>query len=141
MRPQESDQAFGEQIDVSRLTFPDHEATPSCGFEGLKVGDVTFLVSSELRAPVFAAARRNAPFAARIVLMPKAAVNEDDLLVSGEDDVRRSWQVAAMQPEPEPQVVNKPTDGDLRRHVLTANAPHVLATALRVQLVHGWISS
>ena len=57
--------------------------------------------------------------------MPKTAMNEHDSFVPREDDVRRTWQVSPVKPEPVPETMQQSTDLQLRRCVPAADRSHV----------------
>ena len=56
--------------------------------------------------------------------MPKAAVNENDELVPGKDQVRLPWQVTPMQPEAEAHRMQKPPHNQLWLGVGRSDARH-----------------
>jgi hypothetical protein len=58
------------------------------------------------------------------MLMPKAAVNENDELVPGKDQVRLPWQVTPMQPEAEAHRMQKPPHNQLWLSVGRSDARH-----------------
>jgi hypothetical protein len=53
--------------------------------------------------------------------MPEAAMHKDHFFEAGKDDVRRSWQVAAMEPEPVTEAVGQPPDEHFRLRVSLPN--------------------
>jgi hypothetical protein len=58
------------------------------------------------------------------VLVPEAAVHEDDLAVPRQDQVGGSWKIAPMQPEPVAERVHRAAHRQLGLRVLLADAPH-----------------
>lgn len=68
---------------------------------------------------------RNLPVLATTeMLVPKAAVNEDDRAIARQRDVGSSRQVAAMQPETEAGSMEIVPNGDFRLGVATAYGRH-----------------
>ena len=62
--------------------------------------------------------------------MPKTAVHKNDRPVTRKHEIGTSWEIAAVQPEPEAQTMHKPTNLYLRKCVLIPDAPHIFAAAL-----------
>lgn len=67
------------------------------------------------------------PSEAAIVLMPEAAMHEDDLLQPGEHKIRSSGKIGAVEAEPVAHRVRKPPNGELGLGVLLSDSPHVFA--------------
>jgi hypothetical protein len=59
--------------------------------------------------------------------MPEAALNFDDSIQSGDDDVWFSWKVLAVESKPKSQRVNQSTYNNLRFRPNTPDAAHILA--------------
>lgn len=70
------------------------------------------------------------------MLVEKAAVYEDRFAKPRKDDVWSAGQIAAVQAEPVAECVRRTSYTHLRQRVDAADAPHVLAAALRRQLVY-----
>jgi hypothetical protein len=70
------------------------------------------------------------------MLMPKASMNEDYLTPPYKNQVRLTGKIAAMQPVTVSQSINRSADCHLGLHAGTANAPHIGAPALTVELIH-----
>lgn len=70
-----------------------------------------------------------------IMLVPETSVDEYDLAPRRKDEVWISGQVFPVQPVAVPHTVHEPAHGHFRLHVLTSNAPHVLAAPLFRNLV------
>ena len=68
--------------------------------------------------------------------MPETAVDEDDLAPTGEDQVGRAGQVAAMQAEAVAEGVDQATDGELGAGVLAADAGHAFGALGGGEAVH-----
>ncbi len=60
--------------------------------------------------------------------MPEAAMNEDHGAETREDEVRRAWEIADMEPEPVAEPVHDRPDLKFRRSVLPADAGHHLGS-------------
>lgn len=61
--------------------------------------------------------------------VPKAAVNEDDFQVAGENKIRPARKVLHVQPEPEPKRMGDAADGYFGTGVFTTDPRHAV-TAL-----------
>jgi hypothetical protein len=70
------------------------------------------------------------------MLVPETAVNEHDLPMAREHNIRRTRKIAAVEPETVPEPTHEAPDKDLRFHSLTSNASHILAAALGIQFIH-----
>jgi len=69
--------------------------------------------------------------------MPEAAVNEDRRVQLGQNYVRASGELAEMESEPEPALVQKTPDSQFWTGVHTANAGHKRAAlGLRQDISH-----
>lgn len=55
----------------------------------------------------------------------------------GKDDIRAAGKPGIVEAIPEAHAVNSAPDDQLRPHVLTSNAAHVLATCLLCKSIHG----
>jgi hypothetical protein len=117
---------------VGGLTLPHDQNAPAHLLEGKAGGFVAELVPRELRLPVLEASLRHPGQAASFVLMPEAPMNEDRLPVPGKDEVRRAWQISAMEAEAKPHGVDELPDDNLGIGVDLADAAHVGAALLRV---------
>lgn len=66
------------------------------------------------------------PFATWVrVLVPKTAMDKDDLSPAGEDQIGVAWQVAAMEPVAVSHPVDEPPDRHFWLHTLAADCAHV----------------
>ena len=63
------------------------------------------------------------------MLVPKAPVDEHDLLSRSEDEIRFARKLFSMESVPIAQAVNGAPYEHLRFHTFAANGPHVLAAA------------
>ncbi len=80
------------------LTLPDNHYAPSLLSESFSVAAVSFLVLAQLWHPVVAAGLREAGPAGAIVLMPEAAVDENNGPSGREHQVRHTWEIPSVQP-------------------------------------------
>lgn len=74
--------------------------------------------------------RHNSPVLA-IVHMPVTTMYEYDLLQSGEDQIRLSWKIGAMQSISEAKGVDSPAHNHLRFRVPRSNGRHIAASLIR----------
>ena len=118
----------GRKTLVLVLTFPHHEdIPPQLPERGLGLS-VSLPIPLELWQPVVGSALRLPCQAAANVLMPEAAMNEDDLSQPGKDQIGSARQITAVQAEPVSQAMSRPPDRELRLRVRLCDAPHLGAT-------------
>lgn len=67
--------------------------------------------------------------------VPETAVNEDDLFVLRQDDIRRAGKVFPMQPEPVSHRMEKLSNDKLRFGVLALHGGHYFAAFFLVENV------
>lgn len=72
--------------------------------------------------------------------VPETAVHEHGDPVFRQDDVRGAGEVLAMQPEPQAQRKQHAPNFTFRAGILAADAPHILATSLSRDMIHGYHS-
>src|SRR3546814_7266959 len=72
-------------------------------------------IALELRRPIAGIRLGNPSCTTCVMLMPEAAVDEDDLAAGAEDDVGFARQILAMQPEAVAQGMDHPSDKQFRR--------------------------
>ncbi len=103
-----------------RFAIPNDEAAPAAPPKLLQVSPVALLVSSQLWQPVLEARFRQPRIRAlRIaVLMPEAAMDEDDFPPGGEHEIRSARKCGRMQPVPVPHRMNEPAHLHFGRGVL-----------------------
>ncbi len=56
--------------------------------------------------------------------VPKATMNKNYFLPTGENKVRRAGQILSMQAKPEPKGMNQSSDGKFGFRVLGSDRPH-----------------
>jgi hypothetical protein len=72
------------------------------------------------------------------MLMPKAAMNEDQRFPSWKNDVWRAWKVFSMQSKSVAHLMQKTPNNDFRFRVLAANVSHHPASNGRAESIrHG----
>jgi hypothetical protein len=120
---------------VFGLALPDDQAIPTAILKGPEVSRVSSPVARQFRPPVFASASRHTAFAACSVLVPKAAMNEDNFAMPCQHQVRPSREIPAVQAESKSESMHELTDGKLRSHVLAPDPPHVFAPSPRIEVV------
>ena len=70
-----------------QLAFPDDDYAPSSSFEFAPDPLVAFLIPGDFGCPEFRVGLGNSVIPAALVTVPEAAVDEDDGVVLGENDV------------------------------------------------------
>jgi hypothetical protein len=70
---------------IPRLALPHNENVPSLRFESVAHSAIAHAIAGELRFPILLSAMRLLLAEATIMLVPKAAVNEDQFLASDEN--------------------------------------------------------
>ena len=83
-------------VDIRRLALPDLDDSPPTSSQLEAVPPVPSLIARELGDPIVGASLRNSA-ATAVVVMPEAAMYEDDHAVSSKDQIRRPRQVAIAQ--------------------------------------------
>lgn len=126
-----------ERFSIRRLAFPDHVHPPPKSLKLQGNTAVSLGVARKLGTPVVQPRPGRACTTAARMLMPEAAMDEHDLPLPGEHDVRSAGQVAAMQTEAVAKAVGNAPHRHLRRGVLAAYPRHQSAAPLRRDPVHG----
>jgi hypothetical protein len=129
------DQAFG----APRLALPDEGYVPTKLLEPTLGGQIARLVSLKLRNPVLGPGLWLPRESAALVLMPEASMNENGQATPGQNDIRRSRQVAPMQTKSEAQAVKSLAHTYFRSGIFSPDTGHVRAALGRIQtVVHRW---
>jgi hypothetical protein len=127
---------YGGQI--RQLTFPNHAYLPPVSPQTRDVAEVAATIRSEFRQPEaelgFREPRKGATGVG--VAMPKAAVDEDDLLLLGENDIRLSRKVRNVEPESVSARTSYFPHQEFRFRILTVDERHSLAALGPRQCVH-----
>ena len=115
--------AQGQVFDVSRLALPDDEDLPAEQTKTPQVAAITLGIASQLRRRILASYGAPLPVLAPMGV-PVAPADVDDLPMPRQNQVRVARQVTAMQAKSISEPMNDPSDDQLRRRVLRANASH-----------------
>lgn len=70
------------------------------------------------------------------MLVPEAAMNENNLFSTRENEIGLTGQVRPVKPIPVAEAMNQPPNCQLRFHALAFNPAHVLGAALWAYPVH-----
>lgn len=115
-------------------TLPDHRYSPARILKGRGVSSVSCDIFVELSAPeIYIGSGRRGRLAT--VAVPETAMDEQDRLEPGEDDIRRSRQPLVVKPISQPNFVQRPSKFHLRAGILLADTGHDLRTCLLVHNV------
>lgn len=117
---------------ATHCTFPDRCNTPSCQQQSRSNATVPSDIRAELRGPEFRACRRSACVTAARVLVPEAAVHEDDGLVFRQHKIGLARYAFRMEAIAEAQRVQGPPEGQFRLRVLSSDSGHHPGTGLAV---------
>ncbi len=115
--------------------FPDDGDAPFFPDQACVIDFVPFPVPFQLRRPPLAPGFGERPVGARVV-MPEAAVNEDDGAEFRQDEVRRSRQILPVKAETIPLPEEEGADDFFGLRVLRTDTTHVPAAQLFREPVH-----
>ena len=101
----------------SDLAFPHRQHPPARSTQPAPVPGVALDVPLQLGFPVRVIGPRPPVASSTSMLMPEAAVHEDDRPVPGQHEIRRSGKISPVEPEPVAKSVDQPPYGDLGRGV------------------------
>lgn len=124
---EESGEAFGEGSGVVGLAFPDGENSIGKGTQLSTSAPVAIAVALELGEPVAAMGSGDAA-AATGVHVPEAAVDVDDFVAGGEDEVGGAGERAEVEAEAEAEGVDEAADDHFRGRVLGFDGGHDAGT-------------
>lgn len=116
--------------------LPNRGDAPSFGAKPSLDSGVACDVRCQLCAPEVHVALGLGQSVAAAMPVPEAAMHEDDLVSARKHQVRRAGQTAHVQPKPEAQRVQRPTNDNLRLCVLATDARHERAASFGVEAVH-----
>lgn len=119
-----TNEKFVQNFSILRLTFPYGQDVPSVLPERFRSVPIALYVLPELVVPELDSGLRHCASSTSFVAMPKAPVNEDNQAVLGEDDIRRSRQVATVHAKAEAQAMGCSAHDDFRCGVLPPNTSH-----------------
>ncbi len=118
----------GKRIDISGFTLPNDEDLPTRHLQGLDDAFIASHVSKEFCPPKALARFGNGSLTTPPMLMPKAAVHENDLATRRKCEIRDAGKVATVQTKSIPERVHEPANQDLGLGIFAANARHEAAT-------------
>src|SRR5665213_621086 len=119
-----SGEFLGQSGLVGDFAPPDGQNIPAQALKFLSHAHVSRHVAGEFAVPERRVRLRPVGESTALMSVPVASMDEYYLTQTGEDQVGRARQVAAMESEPETQPVRRPPHGHLRLGVATADAGH-----------------
>jgi len=122
--PDASIDDLGQQLRIGGFAFPNHRWIPAQGQQIFSSASIPLDVSVKLRLPVVDPGLWHGGPRAPLVPVPEASMDEQSNLVLRKHEVRRAWQIAAVQAKSQPQRVRGAADAHLRLRVLAPNARH-----------------
>lgn len=137
-RWQQAGEAFLEFAGGFGFAFPDGEDAPAEALEGEFGGGVALGVAGQLGFPERAVAGGDAAGGAMGVLVPEAAVDENNGAAGAENEIRFAGQVAALEPVAEAQCGDELADDFFGFGVMTADAGHVARPLFRGEPVEAF---
>jgi hypothetical protein len=117
-----------------QLTFPNYQDSPSQGTKLPLIAKIPFPILDKLLRPELQSGLRN-PSAAWM-LMPEAAMHEDNLSQSRKDKVRSPGKIARMEPIPKPHPVHNAANRHFRAGIFPLDPRHPFASLLPRQVIH-----
>lgn len=134
LRLQKIDDPELERSQIFELTFPHDEVFPSELLQLPLIPKIPRTVLAQLGLPEFELRFRHPP--ALRMLMPKAPVDENDLLEPRKNDIRTPGELPPLKAVAESESPEKTTDGPLRLRILVADPAHALRAFHRGEGVH-----
>jgi hypothetical protein len=116
--------ALAEAPWIARVALPDQLNPPPCRLKLLCVPLVSSDIGCELGSPVVATRLVTRCQLATAMLMPEAAVHEDNESVLRQNDVWLSGQITSMQPKSKSHRMERPSSGQLWLRSLGSDARH-----------------
>ena len=95
-------------------------------------------ISGQFWAPVGHVAFRHScnRAIATVVVMPEAAVHEDNFLVARENQIGLSWKDTYVEAVAKTHRKNEPPYSQFRRHTFTTDAAHIFAASSAADRIH-----
>ena len=115
---------------TAQRAFPDREHTPTRGIQRYQIVSILLPVLREFCPPEGRIRLRPLKKLA-IVLVPEAAVDENNSTIFGQHEIRASWQGALVESVSKPQPKQAFADRMLRFCVFAANSGHAVAALRR----------
>lgn len=123
---EQSLQPVGHDLGPLELTFPDGEHRPTEPAQLSRDPAIARDVRGELLLPEPHSGGRRRRVSTSRMAVPEAAMDEDDRVEPGQDQIRGPWQVPDVQPEAVAEPVDDRTDHPLGTGVPTADRGHDL---------------
>lgn len=116
-------------------TLPDHRHPPACILKDINVSSISSDVFVELFTPeIHVGSGRRGRLATMSV--PETAMDEQNRLEPGEDDIRRSRQPLVVKPISQSDFVQRPSKLHFRTGVLLTNPGHNFRTCRFIHGIH-----
>ena len=132
----ETQQPLTQDMDILGFALPDCHHFPAEPTKLLNAHLIPFDISSQLQGPITDSRLGSAPIFARLVLVPKTTVDEDDLSPSREYHIGRPRQGSLMKRVTVSEVMQKSADNEFRLRVLASNVAHDLTAPCWGDSVH-----
>lgn len=116
-----------EGIAIFDLAFPYNKGLPTKRLQVAQYASIAIYVFRQLRRPEVISRLRYFPLRTSSVVMPKAAVHEDDLAAGGKDKIGRTWQTLFVKPVTITQRMNETTNRHFNVGVFRSHPSHEAA--------------
>jgi hypothetical protein len=130
---------LAEEPRVLNFTLPNHLNPPSCCEQLPYLTTISLHIVVKLLVPKGDPTLWQIGEPASRVPVPKASMHEDHSSIAWKDQIRATWKPRIMQPEPESGAVQKASNSQLRRGVLTPDSRHHPAAGLLVNDVYCFV--
>lgn len=128
----------GRYCNLVKLTFPDSDDIPCNRFKSLDIKQVSVPVALDLVSPEPDIGFRNCVEPAAFVTVPEASVDENDSVVSWQDNVGSAGQGADILAEAETSAEQFPADKNFRIRVFRPYMRHTFVPLLLCHFIcHG----
>jgi hypothetical protein len=125
---QETSKPAGKRSDIPDFTLPNDENLPAHHFEGLRDAFIASDVTEKLCPPKTRARLGHGTLATPSMLMPEAAVHENDLPTRRKCEVRDTRKIATVQSKSVPERVYQLANQDFGLGIFAADGRHEAAT-------------
>jgi hypothetical protein len=125
----EPNQPFAEAVSLGDIALPQRQDFPSVTPQLRDVLSVSLDIAQQLRFPVADSRFWHPAISTSLVLMPEAALHENDLSPRWEHEIRNARQVAPMQGVAVPEPMEQASDLHLGLGVRAPDPAHDLAAA------------
>ena len=112
------------EFGLFEFALPDYNDEPAFGFKLPPRLLITFLVTGNFCGPELGIGLRNGVFAASVVAVPEASVNEDNRAVLEEDNVRFTWKMLFVDTITEAKMPEGATQFKLRLSIAGTDSRH-----------------